>query len=124
MLDFRLLLQIYLSNPFSDKECLFSSVCYMKPKIMKINSASTQPKPSRTAVGSRANAQKIDQLQKKLKEIEDVKIPAIIARRAEAASWGDLSENAGYEQANADLALYQSVAQSLKMEIKHLEEGL
>lgn len=66
---------------------------------------------------------KIEELKKKLKEIEEVKIPQIIARRSEAASWGDLSENAGYEQANADLALYQSMAHSLKLEIKHLEEG-
>lgn len=69
------------------------------------------------------DSKKLDELKAKLKDIEEVKIPAIIARRSEAASWGDLSENAGYEQANADLALYQSMARSLKMEIKHLEES-
>ncbi len=70
-----------------------------------------------------SNAKKIAELQAKLKEIEEVTIPKIIARRSEAASWGDLSENAGYEQANADLALYQSMAQSIRLEIKHLEDA-
>lgn len=70
-----------------------------------------------------ATTPKIVELKKKLLEIEEVTIPKIIARRSEAASWGDLSENAGYEQANADLALYQSMAQSLKLEIKHLENN-
>jgi len=67
---------------------------------------------------------KIAELKATLKEIEEVTIPKIIARRSEAASWGDLSENAGYEQANRDLDLYQSMARSIKIEIKHLEQGV
>lgn len=92
----------------------------MKPKIMKIKGlAPVAPKPKAAVV---ASPKKITELQQKLQEIEEITIPKLIEKRSEAASWGDLSENEGFAQANRDLDLYQSMARSLRTEIKHLEE--
>lgn len=50
----------------------------------------------------------LEELQKELRELLDVKLPAVIARVAKAREQGDLSENAEYSNAREDQTLIEA----------------
>lgn len=50
----------------------------------------------------------LEELQKELKELLDVKLPAVVARVAKAREQGDLSENAEYSNAREDQTLIEA----------------
>lgn len=60
----------------------------------------------------------LEDLQKELQELLDVKLPAVIARVAKAREQGDLSENAEYSNARED----QTLIEARISEIEHILE--
>jgi transcription elongation factor GreA len=55
-----------------------------------------------------------DEIEKELKELEEVKLPAVIQRVETARAYGDLSENAEYHSAKEDQDLVETRIAELK----------
>ena len=53
-------------------------------------------------------AEGLEELQRELKELTEVKLPAVIERVAKAREYGDLLENAEYHSAREDQALIET----------------
>lgn len=68
------------------------------------------------------NEQKLKMWRKKLEDLEK-QYREVIKRKGEAAAMGDLSENAAYQMAIEDAALYQTRIFEVQKIIKKLEEG-
>ncbi len=70
-------------------------------------------------------AQKLRQLKKSLRDLEDVKLKEALARYGEAyqqsASW---NENAAWELADEEVSVLRAMVVEIKSEIKNLEHPL
>ncbi len=53
-------------------------------------------------------AEGFEELQKELRDLTDVKLPAVVARVSKAREYGDLSENAEYHSAREDQNLIET----------------
>ncbi len=60
-------------------------------------------------------------LEEKLKNLREKELPAISREKQEAASQGDLSENAGYEYAKQKLEMVQNKIRELSAELEHIQ---
>lgn len=68
---------------------------------MLITPVTTSQKPQLTQVG-------YEDIEKELKELEEVRLPAIIKRVEAARAYGDLSENSEYHSAKEDQELIET----------------
>lgn len=66
-------------------------------------------------------AEGMERLQNELRELKEVKRPAIVAAIAEARSHGDLRENAGYDAAKNDQAMMEKRIAELEGMLRHAE---
>lgn len=60
-------------------------------------------------------------LEEKLKNLREKELPAISREKQEAASQGDLSENAGYEYAKQKLEMLQNKIRELSAELENIQ---
>jgi transcription elongation factor GreA len=61
----------------------------------------------------------LDELKQELKELTDVRLPAVIDRVAKARDYGDLSENAEYHSAKEDQTLVETRIDEIQNILAH-----
>lgn len=65
--------------------------------------------------------QGLEEVKEELKELEEVKLPAVIERVAEARSHGDLKENAEYQNAREDQGFVEARIEEIKRVIANAQ---
>ncbi len=61
----------------------------------------------------------LEELKQELKELTDVRLPAVIDRVAKAREYGDLSENAEYQSAKEDQSLVETRIDEVEQILNH-----